>query len=257
MANKVDDIHTTLNGDLNVKIDEIHHLMMSMRAMEQTPRLTPESPESLGKKSVSELSYRPKREEVRPVSFNTSRELPRDSSLTYPPYSTENVSRGFDVHDALNGLQLDTDFRPRAESWSQRPESWLVSRDSGRDSNAYETLPEYQRYRSPVGYRSNRNSLPSPAEISPTMYRTNSDASRTHSQGTLQLPPPTLPVESTEKIPVSSPKKEYDPKKDYEKLLSKDSELSPAMQWKITATEAEHLAFKRDLFNDSAVLCEA
>lgn len=37
MAEKVDDMHNKLNGDLNVKISEMHHLMLSLRSMEPSP----------------------------------------------------------------------------------------------------------------------------------------------------------------------------------------------------------------------------
>lgn len=44
MADKVDDMHNKLNGDLNVKIDEMHHLMLSMASRDLAMAPLQESP---------------------------------------------------------------------------------------------------------------------------------------------------------------------------------------------------------------------
>jgi hypothetical protein len=252
MATKVDDIHSTLNGDLNIKIDEIHRLMTTFRELDSSPRLPPAYPESsYSRKSTSEQAVRPKRDEVKPLSVNTS----KDSTSSYYTYSMEKISNSLDVHDDSNGLQGDNDSALRAESWYERPESWLTTLDTSREVKEEGTLPQYEKYRSPT---SNRHSLPSPVS-STSVSRTHSDSSRKASQATLSMLPPAalsnekIPTDkdSTEKIPVK------DAKKDYDLLIPPESDLSFAMQLKVATTEAEQAQFEKDLFGNTAVLCEA
>lgn len=238
MANKVDDIHSQLNGGLNVKIDEIHHLMLSMASIsvDSSPRLRPITSRegSIGNRDFA-LGHFSRASTLAMEAPEYSE--PRNQYPLSPAQTPE--LKGGDFITDPEVVSRKQSYTSRASpSQSQPSYSGLIS--PGVD----EELPEYDRYRpKSVSSCSPRNSRIDSAFSPTNMARLPSEAGPSPSSPTM-LPPPAMGDDPRE---VST---------GYQYSTMPMAEPAPAMLSKSVTTASQQEEFQRSVFLDSALLCD-
>ena len=277
MGERVEYIQNKLNGDLDIKIDEMHHLMLSLQAnFDASPRIPPLFGDSLTPASAYDtMSSSP------PRGFHEHSR----SSGTYPSYASSSYSRSPKDIPELPEL---------SESESSAYNSPTSPRNSKKAAHEPSVLPPDHEYlvrgshsRSPPPvYRSKRQSLNSTTDSShrsPDLPRRAESHSPTRplTHATLQAPiqPPEIPPKShlrahppippaPEMLP--APALEPDAQTSsfnstfYDDIISLKSQSTHETQetrvWNptspTTATQAQHDLFRSTLLRNAAILCE-
>lgn len=246
MADKVDDMHNKLNGDLNLKIDEMHHLMLSMASIESSPRIWPTRSESIASSAGAPL------EEAQRAHLNSL----ATSSLKPPDRSTHTTKRVRSPEDTTELEEIkyaSWPLAPKSSVGRSRTEPSLDRRESdlipfgGCMSGFEEAPPRYEKSR--IGLPiSPRNSSGSSQYLGTDRDRRPSDISLPMTPGSpTMLPPPALEVDS-ESFATETPVDHFP--------LVTATETNRMHGKTATTTESQHHAFEKAIFQDAAVLCE-
>ena len=236
MAEKVDDIHSQLNGGLNVKIDEIHHLMLSMASMsvDGSPSLQPmiSRDGSIGHRDFAS------------GHFSRASTLAMDG----PEYSEQRASYPSPVQTPeFKGREYPAD--PEAFGWKNSytsrtsPSKFQPSYSSGLISPKMDEEDDYARYRPK-----------SQASYSPRASRADSNL---FSQNLARSPSEVGPSPQSPMLP--PPAMGEDPKalsEGYQHSTMPSSDFAPAMLSRSVTTESQQEEFQRSIFLDSALLCD-
>ena len=261
MADQIDDMHNKLNGDLDIKIDEMHHVMLSLRAsLDNGPMVRPLRIEGLSssgafpdttsvQRKSDASSNRPEQVDRShsPISIHakTPQETPDLSDSEFSAYSPTDTSKSDGPNSPHNR------------------ESLIIPPD-----HQYRTIdipPRYERSR----HASNTSSsyAYSPGTISnPTFtnYKTSSERPfHSHTSSSSILPPRVMSHESASHEPSYTPSYAPSYASSYPDN-DRDGDLEPAKSQetqiyrpsKGAATVDQHNEFKRLLFENAATLCE-
>lgn len=234
MASKVEGIHDKLNGDLDVKVAEIHHLMLSMAAMDRSPRLDPQDLSSISQSQPISppLPIRhPDRVVSGPYDYNyKSQKTPEVARSDFSLRSSKGISQG-----SANTVDYDqppsdlrhSDRHYRLPSYSEGPPEYREGRQS-----AFSNINTNQLIESPQSPKAEDLRTPSLASL-----------------GILPLAPVTLPP------PILTPDHELH----HESYDSpRISVLAPASEVpRVLSTLSKEQLFDQKLFADSEILCEA
>lgn len=245
MADKVDDMHDKLNGDLNVKINEMHHLMLSMASADPVPRAWSSRSESLASSAGAPL------EELQRTQLN-SLAAPNLKPPDHP--STDNEPLKMYTSVEFNGHEGPT-LPLRVDSASvyspgdyqiDRRESSLVS-PGGYMASFVEAPPQYEKYRQ-IPLFGQRSSSGSSQALETDAHRRLSDLSSPISPGgPVMLPPPAIGSDTEETT---------DHTNSYDMSMVTATEHAPTYLTKTTTTEDQYLAFQKAITQDAAVLCQ-
>ncbi|MCJ1306878.1 hypothetical protein MMC25_000522 [Agyrium rufum] len=252
MGEHIDNIHDKLNGNLDVKIEEMHTVILSLQAnLESSPMILAQRRDSL-----------------------TPRYEPQRASSTSPKLDPQRKSAGSGNQSRNSGPiaypaspeipELDEDSESSAYSPTNTNDSSTFTKGEDRNRESM-LIPSIYSYRirdsrsPPPQYRSNCAS----ADINNTsLYSSRSSAQpppqsprrsrsvQSESQMTNispVLPPPALEPEASDVADTSF----YD---DIESLHSQKTQIFRPLS--NIATIEEHETFKRHLLRDSAVLCD-
>lgn len=236
-------MHNKLNGDLNIKISEMHHLMLSLRSMEASPQIWPSGSDAWMSPGSSPFLE------------------PRKSLInSFPQPNTKPTREGSDapkLHTPEDTPELvGGEFVPRSEqvmsmSSTSSRDSFLDRRESGLIPleyqfpirSVYESPPQYERSRGISGY-------------SPVMTRhEDNDAARRPSNWSIEsmspiqtmLPPPAISSER------ASP---FLRAESYSFMPTIATAPPPAILKRTNTTASQQATFERFIFNDSMILCE-
>ena len=246
MADKVDDMHDKLNGDLNDKINEMHHLMLSMASVDSTQRAWSSRSESVASSAGAPL------EELQRAQLNslpTANVKPSDgSSPDIKPQHTRREEVGLDDHvSSSRPPPLDVASAWRAgDSHIDRPESSLVPL-GGCMSLFGEAPPQYEKNRQ-APQSSPRSSSGSKQALETDAHRRPSDLPSPISPASpMMLPFQALQSDQEENATRANP---------YDFTMVTATEPAPTHLTKTTTTEAQYLAFEKAITQDAAVLCQ-
>ena len=261
MADQIDGMHNKLNGDLDIKIDEMHHVMLSLRAsLENGPMVRPlriESLSSLGasptttpiQRKSDASSNRPEQvdQSHSPISIHTKtpQETPELSDSEFSAYSPMDTSKSDGPNSLFNR------------------ESLIIPSD--HQYRIIDTPPRYERSRHASNTSS--SSAYSPGTISkPTFTNYKASCERpfySHTSSSSILPPSVMTHESSSHEPSYTPSYAPSYTSSYPDT-DRDGDLEPAKSQetqiyrplKGAATVGQHNEFKRLLFENAATLCE-
>ncbi len=246
MADKVDDMHNKLNGDLNVKIDEMHHLMLSMASIESSPRVWPTRSESIASSAGAPL------DELQRAQLN-----PLASPSLNPPDRSTNFTKHLRLPEETTEPE-GSEF----SSWPPQPKSsgGVSTIDSYLDPRESDLIPVggcmsgFEE--APPRYEKSRQGLPmSPRNSSGSSQVLETDSQRRPSDISLPLTPGSpmmLPLPAIE--PDSEGSAVRHNSHDFFSVTATES--APVHLTKTMTTETQHKAFERAIFQDAAVLCE-
>ena len=244
-------MHNKLNGDLDIKIDEMHHVMLSLKAsIDNSPMIWPRAPErSRTESAVSQISP--------PVSPSIGPKKGRGNGNTE---SSRSMSATLEIHTPQETPELSgSEFSaPSPPSRHRSPpidvrESLLIP----LDFQFGEMLPQYEERRKQRIPSKQDDGLHSPKSLGKQKdtgstkvplggVKSPASPQIPHSSG--MLPPPAIPPD-TALSDYGTPNPP--PKSLYQK--NRDSDLSEVTG---VATSQEQSAFERNLFTHSTVLCE-
>ena len=249
MADKVDDMHDKLNGDLNVKITEMHHLMLSMASADSTPRAWSSRSESVASSAGAPL------EELQRSQLNS---FPAPNRKSPERFSTDDKPRQTQVEAAeLEGREHPSPLPiANLENACSVADPHINRRETttiplgGCMSNLSESPPqlEYDRNRQ-RSHRSPRSSSGSSQAVETYAHRRKtSDLPSPTSPGIpMMLPLPSIAFEPEEKVAQADP---------YDFSMVTATEHAPMHLTSTTTTEAQYLAFQKAITEDAAVLCQ-
>ncbi len=247
MADKVEGIHDKLNGDLDVKVAEIHQLMLSMATMDRSPRLSPRD---------STL-----------VPMATSAEASSAASPTIKPGHHESATYKHPFTPDMTPEMVGSEFSPpssRALSVNNMsPGNISINTFDTRlgsdimPANDHYRLPSYYN-EPPPEYKLDRRSVTSDlstrlnAEPTPNPSVETARSPSLGALGIQSLSPVTLPS------PILSPEQET---QDMQPRNASLAVTPPAEQttdlMRAFSTMSQQDIFERRLFGDAATLCEA
>ena len=242
----MNNMHDKFNGNLDVKINEMHHLMLSLRAsVESSPMIWPQRAQSLASQPMSPVL---KTKEERRESHSLQGErfhqaIPEKPPYSHSPQKTPELSDSeFSAHSPRSSGKFGEGYQ------IDRRESLLIPVEN--QYRLKDAPPQYERSRQPSNSSASLRHSPDAIPISPySTYRRRSDRSPDippHS--TNMLPLPALNLESA----VSNARQE-----DYDTLTSPRSPKSQTLDpSKASATISQQDLFKQQLFTNAAVLCE-
>ncbi|KAI9729948.1 MAG: hypothetical protein M1834_006145 [Cirrosporium novae-zelandiae] len=255
MANKVDDIHESLGGDIGCKIDEIHMLMMNIAATEgsgksqwplRTTSYTPPRETPLAVTPKSRINSLPSEQLVSPTSPTLTKRY--DSPAQTPELMGSSVSTY--SYPSRNSTAPSCRSAGSRDSLYDHRESGLFPPPEGF-SRWGDYLPKYeptQKRRTSSNHFGSKSSGRSPAGF---LIHRLSEASGYEGPESpdLVLPPPIIPIN------------EIQPTEAMSHLNFNTDEItpadpSPAMISGNTTTDAEQSAFEKAVFMDTAILCE-
>ncbi|KAL9117639.1 MAG: hypothetical protein Q9187_005822 [Circinaria calcarea] len=242
----MNNIHDKFNGDLDVKIDEMHHLMLSLRAgLESSPMIWPQRAQILASQPISPVikTIEERRESYPFQGERFEQAIPGKSASHQTPQRTPELSDSeFSANSARSSDRFGEGYQINGR------ESLLIPLD--HQYRLKETSPQYERSRQPSNSSAGSRHSPDAIPFSPySTYKRRSDRSPnllpSHPN---MLPLPVLNLES--EVP-NAPQKDYHDSnpKGNQKCDDKDP-------WKAFATISEQELFKRQLFTNAAVLCE-
>jgi len=246
MADKVDDMHNKLNGDLNVKISEMHHLMLSMASVHSAPRAWSSRRESLASSAGAPL------EELQRAQLNSLAapefKPPDHPSIDKAPQETygkaaELEGQGYTTRPPL----VKSASAGSAGSFHTHRRTDSLIPLGGYISSAREAPPQYEKHRqgSQFGPRSSSGSSQA---LEFDAHRRPSDLSSPVSPGgPMMLPPPAIGSDTDETADCADP---------YDFSMVTATEPAPTHLTKTTTTEAQYLAFRKIITQDAAVLCQ-
>lgn len=245
MADKVDDMHDKLNGDLNVKINEMHHLMLSMASADAAPRPWSSRSESVASSASAPL------EELQRTQLNS---LPAPNLK--PPDRSSTDIKPQEMHKGaavLEGHEFPIP-PPLVRSASacigrdyhlDRPESALIP--IGGCMSVGEAPPQYEKHRRGSHF-SPRSSTGSSQAIETDAVRRPSDLPSPISPGApMMLPLPAIGSDMEEAAMRAN-------SQDFSMVTA--TERAPTHLTKTTTTEAQYMAFQKAIIDDAAVLCQ-
>lgn len=242
----MNNIHDKFNGNLDVKIDEMHHLMLSLRAsVESSPMIWPQITENMVSQTMSPtLGTKEERRESYPVQAEGSDQIrPEKLAYSHSPQRTPELSDSeFSAYSPRSSDKFGEGYQMyRRESLTIPVEYQYRFKDAP---------PQYDRSRQPSNASPNPRHSPDAIPISPyTTSRRRSDrSSNLSSPSPDMLPLPALNLDSG----LSNT-----PHGDYDTLASTRSQESHNLvPSQISATISQQESFKQQLFNNAAVLCE-
>ncbi|MCJ1400113.1 hypothetical protein MMC11_003316 [Xylographa trunciseda] len=245
VADQINDMHSRFNGDLDVKIDEIHLVLLSLQAgmQQSSPMIWPSRTESIASRRSSSCSpvLRPRRAPTySSVSEGKERgSVTSHSSYKYPqtPQKTPELS--------------DSEFSVQSPPTSSR-----TSKQQGferRESNVVPSEFQYRLRDPPPGYEKDRR-VSHQSEGS-TLFSARTSSRRSDSQFHKASPEPLSPTMlppaamTPECNPTCSRSESYD--------YSRHSRGSQStVQPTHFATLEEQEKLEQNLFTEAAVLCE-
>ncbi|SLM39530.1 hypothetical protein LPUS_10090 [Lasallia pustulata] len=238
MAEKVDDMYDKLNGDLNIKISEMHHLMLSLSSMEASPQIWASGSDSWISPGQSPL-IEPKKSRM------NSTHLPI-MKPTREPSNSQYCQTPEDTPELVG-----------SECWSRSEQvKSMSSRDSdldGRESglipleyqypirSIQEPPPQYERGRGSPG---NSPRMTRPADINAARRPSNRSSGSMSPMQTM-LPPPAISTE------LDQP---HSRTENYSFMLTTAHPLATLEGTNTTASE--QALFEKAIFDDSMILCE-
>lgn len=245
MAEKVDDMHNKLNGDLNVKISEMHHLMLSLSSMEASPQTWPSGSDACLSPGPSPF-LEPKKSRMVSVPLPNMKPM-REASTPYKLRTPE------DTPELVGSEYVPRSEQVRSMSSTSSRDSYLDRRESGLIPVEYQYSirsfhdsppPQYeQRNRgvsghSPLGSRlEDNNAARRPSEWS------NESMSPIQSM----LPPPAIsPEHDAPMLHTES----------YSIMPALATAPPPAKLKRTNITASQQALFERFIFDDSVCLCE-
>ena len=245
MADKVEGIHDKLNGDLDVKVAEIHQLMLSMATnMDRSPRLDP-------------------------IDSTLAPTVPRtESGVASSAVSPMTQTRSSDTHTYQHPFTPEmTPEMVGSEFSSQSPQALSPGNLSvnGFDTRrASDIIPVQDQYRlpsyynePPPEYKLDRRSVTLNLNVRSKTNNTPSltaDSARSSSLGSLRissLSPVTLPP------PILSPEHNNQDMRPRNASLADKQVVDPADPSRAISTISQQHMFERRLFGDAATLCDA
>lgn len=250
MADKVEGIHDKLNGDLDVKVAEIHQLMLSMATMDRSPKLGPVD---------STLMH--------PVAWTTSAEASSTSSPSIKPGRGDSATYKHPLTPDMTPEMVGSEFSPlssRALSLGNvSPGNTSVNEfDNRRGSdiipvNDHYRLPSYYN-EPPPEYKRDRRSV-----ISDLSTRLSTEPIQNRSVGTARSPSlGALGIQSLS--PVTLPPPILSPEQEVQDMRPRNANVAitaPAGQQtelsRAFSTLSQQDMFERRLYEDAATLCEA
>ena len=245
VALQINDMHNRLNGDLDVKIDEIHLVMLSLQASMQqnSPMIWPSRTESIASRRSSSGSpeLRPKRA---PTYSSVSEVKERESLTSYPSSRyPQTPQKTPELSDSEFSVQSPTSSSRASKQQSYNP----------RESSILPSEFQYRLRDAPPGYEKDRrvsNRSDGSALYSP---RTSSRRSDLHFRKSsleplspTMLPPAAMTPDSD---PSRSRPESYDHSAD---SRGSQSTVQPCH----FATPEEQERLERNIFTEAAVLCE-
>ena len=253
MADKVEGIHDKLNGDLDVKVAEIHQLMLSMATMERSPKLTPSDsstmpsvPNTSLATASSSMSPIPKPARSGSGSYRhpfTPEMTPEMVGSEFSPQSSRAISPGVSPGMSPGNISMN-DFDPRRGS-----DMMPINEHYRLPSYYNEPPPEYKVDRRSVtsDLRARLNSEPN--------QNLSVDTARSPSLGALgiqSLTPVTLPP------PILSPDQDMHDMRPRNASVTDVPAVDPPLEpVRAFSTISEQDMFERRLFGDAATLCDA
>ena len=253
MADKVEGIHTKLNGDLDVKVAEIHQLMLSMATIERSPNLTPSDsstmpPGPTTSLAVASSSASPSPKPVRSGSGNykhpfTPEMTPEMVGSEFSPQSSRALSPGESPGMSPGTISMN-EFDPRRGS-----DMMHISEHYRLPSYYNEPPPEYK-----VDRRSVTSDLSARLNLDPNQ-NLSVNAGRSPSLGALgiqSLTPVTLPP------PILSPEQDMQDMRPRNASVTDVPAADPPLEpVRAFSTISQQDMFERRLFGDAATLCDA
>ena len=247
-------MHNKLNGDLDVKIDEMHHVMLSLRASLDNRTVRVENPSSrvVSPIATSQLHQSPSSsnwpekidQSLLPTAHaKTPQETPELSDSEYSAYSPADTSKSDRSSSAYNreAMLIPPEHQYRI---SDVPPQYERSRQTSDTSSSSAYSPGTLSKPTSIGYKATPDGL---------FYPHTSPPSTTS--------PPTMDSEFPHSLS-SAPS--YTSSRDFTLNINYDGECgsSKSQETQIyrptkgAATVGQHDAFKRSLFENAATLCE-
>ncbi len=247
MADKVEGIHDKLNGDLDVRVAEIHQLMLSMATMDRSPRLTPQDSSSM-----------------LPVPNTTSSaEASSTASPKVKPARSESDTYRHPFTPEMTPEMVGSEFSPQSSSRAMSPGNISVNDFDPRRGS--DMMPANDQYRlpsyynePPPEYKVDRRSV-----ISDLGTRLNIDQSQNLLVDTERSPSlGSLGIQSLS--PVTLPPPILSPEQEIEEMRPRNASVIeipvteiPTEPVRAFSTISQQDLFERRLFGDAATLCEA
>ena len=247
MADKVEGIHEKLNGDLDVKVAEIHQLMLSMATMDRSPRLIPQDSSSV----------------LPEPNLTSSAEASSAASPKVKPAHSEFDTYRHPFTPEMTPEMVGSEFSPQSSSQAMSPGNTSVNDfGPGRGSdimpaNDQYRLPSYYN-EPPPEYKVDRRSV-----ISDLATRFNVDQPQNPSVDTERSP--SLGVLGIQSLsPVTLPPPILSPEQEFEDMRPRDASVIetpaadiPTEPVRAFSTISQQDLFERRLFGDAATLCDA
>ena len=239
MAEKVDDMYDKLNGDLNVKISEMHHLMLSLSSMEASPQIWASGSDSWISPGPSPF-IEPKKSRMNPTQLPIMKPTREPSNPQY--FQTPE-----DTPELVGSESWSRSEQVKSMSSMSSRDSYLDRRESGLIPLEYqypirstqEPPPQYERRQGSSG-NSPRMTRP---EDSNAARRPSNWSSGSMSPMQTMLPPPAISIEQ--------------PHSRTESYSFMPTTAPPPATLKRTGTTAsEQALFEKAILDDSMILCE-
>lgn len=246
MADKVADMHDKLNGDLNLKINEMHHLMLSMASADAAPRAWSSRSESVAS-SVGAPLEEMQRTQLNSLSAADGKPQV-SSSPDIKPRNTDKEAAGLKGNEYLSqpALMESASTCSAGGSHLDRPESTVIG--LGALMNSFpEAPPQYEKNQRALQSTPRSSSGSSQAFETDAQQRLSDLLSPISPGVPMMLPLPAIGSD-TEETAIRA--NTYD----FSKVTA--TEPAPRHLTKTTTTEVQYSEFQKAITEDAAVLCQ-
>ena len=260
VADQINDMHNRLNGDLDVKIDEIHHVMLSLQASiaQASPMLWPSGTESTSYRSSPSASpvLKPRRAPTYTSIVDTKEKDRQASNASSSSKSSQTPQKTPELSEDDSSVQSPPgSSRTSRQPIPERRESTILPLDF-QNGRYREPPPDYERnrrvskYSDTSLYSPRTSTRPSDVDFAQKSEHEYSKTSPDPLSPSM-LPPPAMTRESS----ASYSRPESHDFSSTSNQGSKGSQSTVVLASDV-ATPEEHAKFERLLFTEAAVLCE-
>lgn len=236
-------MHNKLNGDLNVKISEMHHLMLSLGSMEASPQIWPSGSDAWLSPGSSPF-LEPKKSRMNSFPLLNMKPM-RQASIPYKLHTPEDTPE-------LGGSEcVSRSEQGKSMSSTSSRDSYLDRRESGLIPVEYQypirslcdSPPQYERNRGFSGH----SPLTSRLEDNNAARRSSNWSNESMSPIQTMLPPPAIPHER--EAPMLRAE-------NYSFMPALATATPPTILKRTNITASQQALFEKFIFDDSMSLCE-
>lgn len=236
-------MHNKLNGDLNVKISEMHQLMLSLSSMEASPQIWPSGSDAWLSPGSSPF-LEPKKSRMISIPLPNMKPT-REASAPYKLHTPQ------DTPELVGSECVPRSEQVKSMSSTSSRDSYLDRRESGLVPVEYQ-YPIRSFYDSPPQYERN----PGVSSHSPPMSRLeDNNAARRPSDWSNES---MSPIQTVLPPPAMSPERDAPMfrTESYSFMPALATAPPPATLKRTHITDSQQALFERFIFDDSVCLCE-